>query len=565
MRRSFSLLLLLVLPVAAACAGGAPETGPLDLKRDPRLTQKVKLEYRAIPVSWVLKSLSEQTGVTMRAIGRAGDERLVAFAPETPLAEVMEHIADLYRLQWNRDGKSDPPRYRLEKSPRTAREEQSLREKAIAQVLQRLSGRLRGEGPPAGAKTRPETWAPLYPEVLPLLATRGGLLTRDGFLRLPIGRLPQGERDRVLFKLTPLLKEEDARRSFALNQFREDEIARGIPPDQATMDKPPSDPLRTTLSADLHLAQSLQVSVGLRTDGETWYYWFHAEADDLEEPARALYEGRSIRRPQTPGGAEVPVDPADPLTKPIELNRDESARAGDWIGALQRLSEASGVALYTDCYSNYLEGAAGHPRAKLPAAGRGSVVQVLDTLCFPSAPQGRWHSRPNGFWWRKNNAALVRSGRWIWESETVVPAALLERAVAGARKGGGLTPEALQDLAGLTFFQLQQGDSITRRLDDWQRAVRIPAQLGPAAKQALFTAGLEGARLPAPDQLALTRLLPGEDVLAFKARLRTEVQDHPAQGGTVLAVHFFATPMKGANPYYLPLPGINATPNRTPN
>src|SRR5687768_9596591 len=100
MMRSFSLLLLLLLPLAAAWAGGAPETGAIDLKRDPRLTQKVKLDYRAIPVSWVLKSLSEQTGVTMRAAGRAGDERLVAFAPETPLMEVMEHIADLYRLQW---------------------------------------------------------------------------------------------------------------------------------------------------------------------------------------------------------------------------------------------------------------------------------------------------------------------------------------------------------------------------------------------------------------------------------------------------------------------------------
>lgn len=558
MGRSFSLLLLLVLPVAAACAGGAPETVAVDPKRDPRLTRRVKLGFRAIPVSWVLKSLSEQTGVTMRAIGRAGDERLVAFAPETPLAEVMDSIADLYRLQWSRDGKSDPPRYRLEKSSRAARDEQSLREKAIAQVLQRLSGRLRGEGPPAGAKTRPETWAPLYREVLPLLASRGGVLTRDGFLRLPIGRLPEGERDRVLFKLAPLLKEEDARRSFALQQFREDEIARGIPPEQATMDKPPSDPLRTTLAADLHLAQSLQVSVGLRTDGETWYYWFHAEADNLEEASRALYEGRSIRRPQTPGGAEIPVDPRDPLTQPVELKRDESARAGDWIAALQRLSEASGTPIYTDCYGNYLEGAAGHPRGKLPSAGRGSVVQVLDTLCFPSAPQGRWHSRPNSFWWRKNNAALVRSGRWIWESETAPPAALLERAVAGVRKGGGLAPEALDDLAGLTFFQLQQGDSITRRLDDWQRAIRIPAQLSFHAKQALLSGGLEGPHLGPPDQLTLTRLLPGEDLSAFKARLRTEVQDHPAQGGPVLVVHFFAAPMKGANPYYLPLPGIAA-------
>src|SRR5688500_8766699 len=190
MQRSFSLVTLLLLPVAAISAGAAPDREVLDLDQDARLRQKVEVHSRAIPLSWVLKSLSERTGVTMRAVGRPGDERLVAFASDTPLAKVMDSIADLYRLEWTRDGKSEPPAYRLQKPPRAAREEQALRDRAIAQVLQRLSDRLRGVAPADGAKGRPETWAPLYPEVLPLLASRGGVMTRDGFLRLPIGKLP---------------------------------------------------------------------------------------------------------------------------------------------------------------------------------------------------------------------------------------------------------------------------------------------------------------------------------------------------------------------------------------
>ena len=50
-----------------------------------------------------------------------------------------------------------------------------------------------------------------------------------------------------------------------------------------------------------------------------------------------------------------------------------------------------------------------------------------------------------------------------------------------------------------------------------------------------------------------------EDPTGFQARLRTEVQTHPAQGGATLNVSFFATPMRGAHPFHLPLPGVAPT------
>jgi hypothetical protein len=533
MRRFIPLaLVLLCLGPAARAADSAP---PLDPSRDARLARKVRLRAEGIPVAWVLKALGEKTGVSLQATGIAGDERLVAFVPEAPLGEVLECIADLYRLSWSREGNGTRPAYRLQKLPAATKEEQTLRDRAVAQVLERLSERFRRPVPEGGGREEP--WAPVYPELLPILAQRGGVFTRDGYLRLPVASLLPAERDRIVAKLTPILQAQDERRSIALQQIREDEIARGIPPDQATHDKPPSDPLQSILTADLQLTTELQASVGLRSNTDTWYHWFQVHADDLTRAAQALYDGSDLHVPDRSGGAETVEPPAgDPLSKVVELRPDEPARAGDWVGSLGRLSDAAGVPIYADWYANYLEGASGHPRAQMPASGRGSAARFLDALCYPTVPAGWWSQRGSSFWWRRGDAALVRSRRWIWEEQTIPPAALLERAIDAVRRTGTLTAAEVPGLAALRFLQLQQGDSIARHLEDWRRAVQVPA-----------------------DQAALARLLPGEDPTGFRARLRTELHDFPAQGGAVLTVSFFATPMRGAHPFYLPLPGVAPT------
>lgn len=550
------LLLAALLTLPALAEPPRPASSPLDPARDPRLARKVSLRAEGIPVAWVLKALKGHTGVSVQALGTAGDERLVAFVPEAPVGEVLERIADLYRLTWTREGTGDRATYRLQKRLSDAREEQALRDRAIRQVLERLSGRLRGLPPPEESKSRIEPWTPVYPELLPLLARRGDTLPREGYIRLPIEALPAGDRGRIVSKLAPLLQEQDRRRSVALQQIREDEIARGIPPEQATHDKPPSEPLQSILTADLQLTQDLQASVGLRTNGDTWYHWFQVRADDLQEPARELYRDRPLRLPNRPGGAAAAALPGDPLTTPVEIPAGKGDRRGDWIGTLGRISDAAHVAIYADCYPNYLEGGAGHPRASLPGSGRGSVAQSLDALCYPAVEAGRWKSSPNAFWWRRGNAALVRSCRWIWEEQTVIPAGFLESVIRSVRNTGGLTAADVPGLANLSFWQLQQGDFVARNLDDWRRAVRIPAQLSAPARQSLLTGRLTWRELPAPEQAALGRLLPGEDLAGFEARLGTNVQEHPAQGGTVLNVSFFATPMRGAHPFYLPLPGV---------
>lgn len=549
---NFAILLCLP-PIAAQTRTPA---SPLNPARDDRLSRKVRLRAEAIPVAWVLEALSERTGVKLQVVGRAGDERLVAFVPEAPLAEVLERIADLYRLTWTRVGKGERPTYRLQRTPAAARAEQALRDRALAQVLQRLSGRFQGAAPPEEARGRDEMWRSVYPDLLPLLARRGETLTRQGYIRLPIGALPPGERERVVQALSPILKESDRQRSAALLQFREEEIARGIPPEQATKDKPPSNALESVLTADLQLAQGLRASVGLRTNGDTWYHWFAVDSDDLDEPARALYSDRDLRVPERPGGLAATADPNDPLAKIVEIRRGDSEREGDWIATLGRISRTAGVPIYADCYPNYLEGAAGHPRAQLPSSGRGSVAQTLDALCYPTAPVGQWKARANSFWWRRGGSALIRSNHWIWEEQTVLPASLLESAIHAVRRTGTLTAAEVGGLASLDFFQLQQGDSLTRHLEHWRRAVRLPAALSLSARQSLFGAGVVWSRLSPLDQTVLARLLPDEDPTGFQARLRTEVRDQPAQGGTSLSVSFFATPMRGGRHFYLPLPGV---------
>src|SRR5687767_7231440 len=87
-----SLVLLSVWP--ATVQASRADRPAIDPQRDPRLTQRVRVRAEGIPVRWILQALAEQTTVQLDVAGTAGDERLVAFVPEAPLAEVMERIAD---------------------------------------------------------------------------------------------------------------------------------------------------------------------------------------------------------------------------------------------------------------------------------------------------------------------------------------------------------------------------------------------------------------------------------------------------------------------------------------
>ena len=70
-------------------------------------------------------------------------------------------------------------------------------------------------------------------------------------------------------------------------------------------------------------------TVGLRTDGGTWYPWVYAAGDDLRDEGQALY---AEQQPQPPAGADQPVgDFVDGLAR-----RANGAHGGRNVAARRR-------------------------------------------------------------------------------------------------------------------------------------------------------------------------------------------------------------------------------------
>ncbi len=548
-------------------AVAVPNPGPaaLDVHQDPRLATQVRLESRGIPVSRVLARVERATGLELSASGRVGDERLVAFVPGSPVKDVLERVADLYRVRWVRERRGDRYRYRLEKPAAWAQEEQALRLRALREVLAQLARSLRQPDQVAEGKAgRPQVWKPLYPEVLPFLAAREPELLREGYLYLSVTSLPELDRERILSRLAPILRAQDAARTAALRSIREDEIARGIPPEWATMDKPPSRPERSTVTVELYLDRAPRASAGLRTDTETWYFWTSAHGNDLRKEGAAFYADRSPRFP-VPGKAGTPQTTAaadDPYNRALDFGT-ASSPAKDWIEGLGRLSRVSGTAIYTDCYHYFNHGGPGHPRKGFSVGGRLTLAEALDRLCLAGDSSGKAASVSDSFWWRKGDSALVRSGAWLWDSATVLPADLIERLAESLRARKTLGEDDLPALAALDLFQVQSLGPMAAHMDYWHRGFRVPARLTPNSRRLLVTSGVEWGQLAPAERELAARLLPIAPEAAspgLKARIKSEIRSDPAQGAPVLVLNVWPFGERGGRPVHLPLAGYSAPP-----
>jgi hypothetical protein len=265
----------------------------------------------------------------------------------------------------------------------------------------------------------------------------------------------------------------------------------------------------------------------------------------------------------------------------VEVPAEKSPRPGDWIGALGRLSDASGVALYADCYPNFLEGINGHPRSDFTVAGEITVARALNRLCFPLASRGAKKLAISSFWWRRGDAAVIRSRRWLWESSAVLPTYLLDRLTASLRPGPGpqnapTAPPARQihlndlpPIAALTGLQVQSVGFLDGGWDVWRRAVQVPARLSLESRKLLLTGGLTGEKMPPADRALLERLLPlppGGSFSRYNARWKTTVGSNPSQGGTVASMEIEAMGETQMETVFLhfPLPGVSATPGLPP-
>jgi len=255
----------------------------------------------------------------------------------------------------------------------------------------------------------------------------------------------------------------------------------------------------------------------------------------------------------------------------VEVAAEQPSGPGDWIGALGRLSDAAGAAIYADSYPNYLEGATWHPRSDFAVSGKVSVARALNRPCYPLANRSAKKLAVNSFWWRRGNAALVRSRRWLWESAALLPADLLDRLTTSLRATGQIDPRDLPAIASLTAMQVQSiGFLLEGQWDLWHLAVQLPAQLSLESRKLLLTSGLTWEKMPPADRTLLGRLLsrpPGGSLSRYAARLKTAIGSSPAQGGTLANLTFEATGEVRTEQLfiYFPLPGVSAGPGLPPH
>jgi len=341
----------------------------------------------------------------------------------------------------------------------------------------------------------------VYPLVLPLITAHSAEFLRAGYIYLRIATLPIEQRQQLVRALQPAIDAQHARMREILGQAREKRRAEGeTQPDVLVSGENSGPPAAesSTITVELAVRDELTVSMGLKTGVGIWYGWFAVSGDSLQAAGIQLYKDRDLKLPGT--ADEEPERPpeaaADPLARVVEVVTEKLPRPGDWISALGRLSDAAGIAIYTDSYPNYLQGTTWHPRSDFAVSGKLSVARALNRLCYPLANRGAEKLAVNSFWWRRGDAALVRSPRWLWESPAVLPTDLLDHLTTSLRATGQIDPRDLPAIASLTWLQSQSIGFLDSQWDTWRLAIQYPAQLSLESRKLLLMSGLTWEKMP---------------------------------------------------------------------
>ncbi|MGV3723924.1 MAG: hypothetical protein ACO1SX_23765 [Actinomycetota bacterium] len=535
-------------------------TAGVDSARDPRLVRRVRLRSEGMPVSRVLRKLSAATGVTLDAPGRTGDERLAAYVPGSTLAEIMTAIAELLRLDWLRTG-ADQPSYRLFKPLATVREEAQLRDRSMQGMLAQLEQVTRNGPVGTGARVRlgQEELAAALPDVLPLIVANGTLLLQEGYVYVPLARLAGPLQQRLTARLQPVIDQHNAisrRIQSDLNERRAAEGKSQISIGGAN--GPPPRAGQCLLMGEIRLQDTPAIWVGMRDPNFGQYVFMSAEGDDLVLAGRSLYPGRSVS-PRVDGAAEAARAHGPLLDSVVDVPLGADLPPTDWMTRLRMLSNAAGLPIYTDLYSDFGNGRDGHARGRLTLAARTSPAAALDALCRSrKAGSG---DQPASFWWAAGGAAFVRSSRWLWASQSTLPADLVERLARAVQVARHVDPADLPGLARLSGFQVQGNGFAMGQLDAWTHAVRAPARLTHQSREQLVTRGLEWSALSAPEQQLLLGLLAPQGGVVhprYSAALRARPEHAPSQGGTLLQTEVEAAwgASRSSAGLQLPLPGF---------
>lgn len=560
---SLAILCLLSLDPAPVNAATAP-----DPAADRRLASRVTIEAEGIPIDQVLRTLSAKTGVRFTSDRRLGDERLVAFVPESSLSDVMGAVANLYRSTWVAQGDPERPAYRLQQTPAAAREEDLLRRACLQRIVQRLAFQLRN--PPQPNSPR-DDWTAAYPDVIPILESSIENLLRNGSVSIPVSSLAGPARERVASSLQAVL---DRNLEFFKNIEASVNAARPGPPGGPSLRSaatigPPARARDCQIFETLVLAEAPEVWVGLQTNSGSLYIWFSSDDKEAATAGLQLYNNRRLEpaaEDKAPGGRDT-----DTFDRMISFGAAGSEKPRDWISRLAKFSRAAQVPVYSDCYSSFLRGGVdNHPRGRFSLPKQGSVRTVLDAFCSPDGQSPSAIGKGHSVWWPNGDAALVRSCRWLWESQTVLPASLSDRLADSLRQRKQLHGNDLLALASLSHFQVQAAGPIVPSYAPWLYAVELPSRMELRVRNLVFQpAGLKWEYLSAVDRTGLLPLLPvgPGQTPEFKADISTSVASIPSQGGTFanLAIAARWGINQGIMLVHIPLPGVDESQRLTPN
>lgn len=416
------LLLAGLLPIAALsqenpppAAGSAATIGTasVDPRRDPRLAQRVTIRAEGVPLTHVLTALGQRIGVTLEVVGRPAGERVIAFVPEAPAAEVMLALADLHRLTWVRETREAGPVYRLLKTPAAASLESDLRLRSLRAMVEKAS-----QPEARAARTPREALFDRHNS-----AVRGALrtLTGDQWRQLLAGRpltaplrsLPEASRRAITESMEPILRQLDMEVDRAYAAIREKYVAEGreVPArlNQLQHSKRPNE-TEYQLEVEIRQMRQPELWVRMETPDGTGYTPLILSCERaLPGTGEVLYADRGIRLRTGVPATEPPSDGLFGKPVPARPPLKELPTAG-WKSTLAELSTLTGLPFYSDDYIDELEHRGSFRVLPRPDQTLGSF---LDSLASPGAYASA------GFWWRRGNAILFRSRSWLWESEKV--------------------------------------------------------------------------------------------------------------------------------------------------
>jgi hypothetical protein len=103
----------LVLVALSARVSAAAQEASAYAAEDPRLERRIDVRCNCLSLPDFAETLSEQTGVSVRAAENLADDLLVLSCSNEPLAEVMRRVADHFGFSWARTGEAPSYVYTL--------------------------------------------------------------------------------------------------------------------------------------------------------------------------------------------------------------------------------------------------------------------------------------------------------------------------------------------------------------------------------------------------------------------------------------------------------------------